>query len=178
LIYHGAVMMEEKASRIRLLVLDVDGVMTDGRIILNERGEETKHFNAKDGHGLKMLVNAGIDVAIITGRKSGAVEARAKELGIRDVSQGVKDKSSHLASIIQGKALKKDQVCVVGDDLPDLPMFQQAGVAVAVADAAVEVREAANLITKSRGGGGAVREVCELIMKAQNLWPSPANSTR
>ena len=163
--------MEEWAAKIKLLILDVDGVMTDGRIILNDQGEEIKYFHVKDGHGLRRLLRAGIDVLIITGRKSKAVEHRAKDLGIREVYQGVKDKGSLCKELIQLKRLDKEQVCCMGDDLPDLPMFGLTGASVAVADAASELRAAARYVTKNRGGNGAVREVCELILKAQDRWP-------
>ncbi|MFZ7112727.1 MAG: KdsC family phosphatase [Desulfatiglandales bacterium] len=157
-------------DRIKLLVLDVDGVLTDGRIILNDHGEEIKRFHARDGVGLSLLMAAGIDVAVITGRISGVVQHRARELGITEIHQGVKDKAAIFFDLLQRKGLEKAEVCVVGDDLPDLPMFRLAGLAVAVADAALEVREAATVVTKRRGGLGAVREVCELILKTQGKW--------
>jgi len=169
---------EEKAAKIKLLILDVDGVMTDGHILINDRGEEIKSFNVKDGQGLKLLTKAGIDVVIISGRRSGAVAHRAEDLGIKEVHQGVDDKETLCKKLIQQKKLKKDQVCCMGDDLPDLPMFNQAGFTIAVADAVVEVREAANLVTKNRGGNGAVREVCEWILKAQQRWPDMISSLK
>jgi YrbI family 3-deoxy-D-manno-octulosonate 8-phosphate phosphatase len=165
---------EDWATRIKLLVLDVDGVMTDGRVILNGRGEEIKRFHVRDGYGIKRLLDAGIDVVIITGRKSKAVEYRAKELGIQEIYQGVKEKGSLCREVIARKNLIKDQVCCIGDDLPDLPMFTQAGVSIAVADAALEVRSAASHVTDQKGGHGAVREVCEWILKAQQNWPGTA----
>ena len=164
-------MIENMAIRIKLLILDVDGVMTDGRIIITDRGEEIKCFNVKDGQGLKLLMNAGIEVAIITGRRSNVVEFRAKELGIRELFQGVKDKGTICNELIQRKKLKREEVCCMGDDISDLPVFKQAGITVAVADAVAEVRYAANFVTRNRGGNGAVREVCELILKAQEKWP-------
>ena len=164
-------MSENWATKIKLLLLDVDGVMTDGRIIVNERGEEIKRFHARDGYGLKRLMSEGIDVVIITGRKSKALEHRAKELGIKEMYQGVMEKESLCREVIEQKKLTKDQVCCIGDDLPDLAMFSQAGFSVAVADAATEVRDAASYVTKKKGGRGAVREVCELILKAQQKWP-------
>ncbi len=156
---------------IRLLVLDVDGVMTDGRIYLDGRGEEIKVFDVKDGYGLSRLMRAGVEVAIITGRSSPAVARRAEELGINEVHQGVADKGALLDEILRKRGLDQAEVCCVGDDLPDLPLLNRAGLAVAVADAAAEVRAAATLITKSKGGRGAVREVCELILSAGGLWP-------
>jgi YrbI family 3-deoxy-D-manno-octulosonate 8-phosphate phosphatase len=165
-------MSENWATRIKLLILDVDGVMTDGRIIVNERGEEIKRFHARDGYGLKRLLSEGIDVVIITGRKSKALEHRAKELGIQEIYQGVMEKESLCRELIEHKELRKDQVCCIGDDLPDLAMFNQAGISIAVADAVAEVRDAASYVTKKKGGKGAVREICELILKAQQKWPS------
>jgi len=163
-------MTEDKLARIQLLVLDVDGVMTDGRVVINERGEEIKRFNVKDGHGLKMLMRAGIEVVIISGRNSGAVEYRAGDLGIREVYQGVENKRPLCEKLIRRKKLKKEQVCCVGDDLPDLALFEAAGVSIAVADAVAEVRNAADFITGKGGGDGAVREVCEWILKALEKW--------
>ena len=156
---------------IELLILDVDGVLTDGRIIMNDLGQETKYFNVKDGHGLRLLMNAGIDVAIITGRESEVVKRRASDLGIEILFQGVKDKESVCRNLIEEKGLEKDQVCCMGDDLPDIPMFKCSGLPVAVADAAPEARESAAYITKAPGGFGAVREMCEIILKAKNAWP-------
>ena len=167
----GTEMTRKTLAKVKLLILDVDGVLTDGRIILNDKGEETKHFNAKDGHGLRMLMQAGIEVALISGRKSVAAEFRARDLGISEVHLGVQDKAGVCADLIQGKGLKPSEVCCVGDDLPDLPLFEHAGTAIAVADAVPEIRAAAAFSTKSRGGKGAVREVCETILKAKNLWP-------
>ncbi|MBS1238324.1 MAG: 3-deoxy-D-manno-octulosonate 8-phosphate phosphatase, YrbI family [Deltaproteobacteria bacterium] len=164
--------MNRKAlAKVKLLILDVDGVLTDGRIIMNDQGEETKHFNAKDGHGLRMLMQAGIEVALISGRKSSAAEFRARDLGITEVHLGVKDKTGVCVDLIQRKQMVKSEVCCMGDDLPDLPLFQQSGVAVAVADAVPEIRAAAAFSTKNRGGKGAVRELCEAILKAKSLWP-------
>ncbi|MCF8061961.1 MAG: HAD hydrolase family protein [Deltaproteobacteria bacterium] len=145
--------------------------MTDGRIYLDGRGEEIKVFDVRDGYGLKRVMDAGIEVAIITGRSSSAVDRRARELGIVEVHQGVGRKGSLLDEILRKRDLEPEAVCCVGDDIPDLPLLKRAGLAVAVADAAVEVRDAAAVITKRRGGRGAVREVCELILTARGLWP-------
>jgi 3-deoxy-D-manno-octulosonate 8-phosphate phosphatase (KDO 8-P phosphatase) len=164
-------MTRKALAKVKLLILDVDGVLTDGRIIMNDRGEETKHFNAQDGHGLRMLMQAGIEVALISGRKSAAAEFRAGDLGISEVHLGVKDKAGVCAELIQRKRLVKSEVCCMGDDLPDLPLFEQSGTAVAVADAVPEIRAAAAFSTKSRGGKGAARELCEAILKAKGLWP-------
>lgn len=164
-------MIKEKAAGIKLLILDVDGVMTDGGIVYSDRGEEIKCFNVKDGQGLRLLMNAGIEVAIITGRESGAVEHRARDLGIKYIFQGIKDKGSICVKLLEQKGLNKDQICCIGDDLPDISMFCHVGMPVAVADAAKEVRDAACYVTQNSGGKGAVREVCELILKAHDSWP-------
>lgn len=152
-------------------MLDVDGVMTDGRIIINDSGWEMKFFNVKDGYGLNRLMTAGVEVAIITGRQSETVTHRACDLGIKDVYQGVKDKKTVCEKIMNDKGLSKDEVCCMGDDLPDLPMFECAGLPVAVADAAEEAKKSAFYVTKNLGGNGAVREVCELILKSKKAWP-------
>jgi len=163
-------MTEIKSAKIKLLILDVDGVLTDGRIILNARGEETKSFDVKDGHGLRMLMEAGVMVALVTGRRSEALCRRSEDLGIMELYQGVSDKQSVCRKLIAEKGLKKQEVCCMGDDLPDLGMFMEAGLKIAVADAAEEVRRASDIITESKGGHGAVREVCELIIKSQGKW--------
>ncbi|MFC1868354.1 KdsC family phosphatase [Thermodesulfobacteriota bacterium] len=165
-------MLEDKAARIKLLILDVDGVMTDGRIIMNDLGKETKHFDVKDGQGLKLLMKTGVEVVIISGRESTTVDYRAKDLGIDEVYQGINDKEALCALLLEKRGLKSDQVCCIGDDLPDIPIFNRIGFPVAVADAVREVRDAACHVTKNRGGNGAVREVCELILKAQGAWPN------
>ena len=163
-------MAKGMADKIRLLILDVDGVLTDGRIIISEKGVETKEFNAKDGLGIKMLMKAGIEVSIVSSRRSKALEYRARDLGIGDIYLGVDDKGLLCQKMIHKKGLTRNQVCCIGDDLPDIAMFKQVDLPVAVADAAEEVREAAKYVTRKRGGHGAVREICELILKAQGKW--------
>ena len=163
-------MIEEKAARIKLVFLDVDGVMTDGRITINDRGEETKSFDVKDGYGLKMLVSCGVEVVIISARRSQVVEHRARDLGIEEVYQGVTDKKALCNRLIKDRGLNKQQVCCLGDDLPDLAMFTESGLRITVADAVEEVREAADFITGRKGGFGAVREACEWILKCQGKW--------
>jgi len=170
-------MFEKRAEKVRLLILDVDGVMTDGRIVITDRGEELKFFDAKDGHGLKLLMNAGIEVAIISGRRSSAVDRRAEGLGIREVHQGITEKGSLLKALVQQRGLNKEEVCCMGDDLPDLALFSLAGFPVAVADAVPELRDAAAFVTERPGGKGAVREVCELILRARKLWPGGISGT-
>ena len=162
--------MEEKTAKITTFILDVDGVLTDGHITINDRGEETKSFHVRDGLGLRLLMRAGIEVIIITGRKSEVVAHRAKELGIKEVYQGIKDKGALCKKLMKQKQLKKNQLCCMGDDLPDLPVFYQAGLSFAVANAAAEVRHAAGIITENRGGEGAVREACEIILKTRETW--------
>jgi YrbI family 3-deoxy-D-manno-octulosonate 8-phosphate phosphatase len=164
--------MEEKAAKIKLIFLDVDGVMTDGRIVVDARGEEIKSFNVKDGHGLKMAMSNGVEIVLVSGRKSPVLEHRAKDLGIEEVYQGIDDKKALCKQLMGKKRLKKEEVCSMGDDLPDLAMFMESGLRIAVADAVNEVRGAADFITRSKGGNGAVREACEWILKCQGKWDS------
>ena len=163
-------MIEARAERIRLLFLDVDGILTDGRIEINDQGQESKRFHVRDGLGLKLLMGSGIDVVIITGRRSEVVEHRLRELGILEIHQGVRDKGGLAKRLIEEKALGKDQVCCMGDDLPDIPMFRETGLPITVPEAPPEVREAAFHVTEAGGGHGAVREICELILKSQKRW--------
>lgn len=163
-------MIEEKASKIQLLFLDVDGVLTDGRIIMNDRGEETKSFDVKDGLGLKMLMTCGVEVVIVSGRRSQVLEDRARDLGIDEIYQGVTDKRALCKKVMNNKGIKKEEVCCIGDDLPDFAMFMEAGLCIAVADAVKEVREKADYVTRNKGGFGAVREICEWILKSQGKW--------
>lgn len=162
--------LEEIAARIKLLILDVDGVLTDGRIIIDDHGAESKYFYVRDGQGLVLLMGAGVEVAVISGRESGAVRRRAAELGIEEVHQGVVHKEPVCLDLLARKGLTGDRVCCMGDDLPDIPLFRLVGFPVAVMDAPVEVRDAASYVTRNRGGQGAVREVCELILKARGSW--------
>lgn len=164
-------MLNNLLKEIKILFLDVDGVMTDGRISLNDMGEESKSFNVKDGYGIRLLLGAGIEVAIITGRQSKCVEHRARDLGIRHLAQGVTDKKAVGIRLLEEKRLTKVQACFIGDDLPDIPLLKFVGLPVAVADAVKEVRETALYVTEKNGGKGAVREICELILKAQDAWP-------
>lgn len=162
--------MRERAARVRMLVLDVDGVLTDGRVMYDDEGREIKSFDVKDGHGLRLLMRAGIEVVLLSGRPSGAVEYRAQELGIREVFLACTDKGAVLQELLRRKGLSPQEVCCVGDDLVDLPLFQEVGLAVAVANAAPELKARAHYVTNRPGGRGAVREVCELILKAQGRW--------
>lgn len=161
--------LRNRARRVKLLVLDVDGVLTDGTLYFSAAGEELKAFNIQDGLGVKMLRNGGVDSAIITGRRSQAVERRAENIGISRVRQGVEDKLAAFDGLLRELALPAEQVGCVGDDLPDLPLLKLCGLAVTVPEAPAYVRAAAHYVTSAGGGRGAVREVCELILQAQGL---------
>ncbi len=157
----------ERARRVRLLVLDVDGVLTDGRLHITADGEETKVFHVRDGSGIVAVQRAGIQVAIISGRASAAVTRRAAELGIQHVRQGIGDKGAALEQLLHELQLAPELLACVGDDTPDLPMLERASLAIVVADAHASVRPAAHWITTAAGGHGAVREVCDLLLHAQ-----------
>lgn len=163
-------MNRDKLKRIKLLLLDVDGVLTDGSIIYNDSGAETKVFNVKDGLGIKMLMKAGIQVGIVTGRTSKALYHRCNNLGISLIFDGVRDKPSVLELISERTGLPAEDIAFVGDDLIDLPLLKQVGLSIAVADAHETVIENVDMVTSKKGGAGAVREVCEAILKAQGLW--------
>jgi len=158
----------ERASHIKLLVLDVDGVLTDGRLYFSGDGEALKAFHVRDGAGIVQLHRMGIEVAIISGRKSAAVDSRMRELGVAHVHQGVGDKQVVLQSLWQTLNLDSRRTACMGDDTPDIPMLKLAGLAVAVADAHAQVRAVAHHVTQLSGGLGAVREVCDLIAAARS----------
>lgn len=160
----------DKLSKIRLLILDVDGVMTDGRIVMNDLGQETKFFDVRDGHGLKLLMRYDIDVVLLTGRQSAVVEYRAKDLGIKEIHQKVWHKLSVYEEILRQRGLGDDEVAFIGDDIVDIPVLRRVGFAVAVANAVEEARYVVHYVTVRDGGRGAVREVCELILKAKGHW--------
>jgi 3-deoxy-D-manno-octulosonate 8-phosphate phosphatase (KDO 8-P phosphatase) len=164
--------MTVELNRIRLLLLDVDGVMTDGRIIYLNDGAEAKAFDVKDGHGLKLIQRAGIRVGIITGRQSEVVARRAAELGIEIVYQGAKDKMLPFLEIIEKLGLEPCEVAYVGDDLVDLPVMRQAGFSATVADAVDDIKPYVDLVTSRPGGRGAVREVCDFLLKQSGRWSS------
>ncbi|HEY1772803.1 MAG TPA: HAD-IIIA family hydrolase [Gammaproteobacteria bacterium] len=159
--------IKERAARVRLAVFDVDGVLTDGRLYYSAGGEELKVFHVHDGQGLKRMQKAGITLAIISGRDSAAVTSRMQDLDIEHVFQGDEHKLPIFERLLKKLGLTAEQCACVGDDLPDLPLLQRAGFAVAVANAQAPIREAAHYITSSRGGRGAAREVCDLILTAQ-----------
>ncbi len=159
-----------KAAAIRLLILDVDGVLTDGGIVFDDLGREIKVFNVRDGHGIKLLMDAGISVAVITGRTSEVVSRRAKELGIDEVFQGIKNKAEAYEALKLKTNFTDNEIACIGDDINDLPLFIRAGLPIAVNDAAEELKQHAVYITERPGGRGVVREVCELILKAKGKW--------
>ena len=162
----------KKAKKIRLVTFDVDGVLTDGGLILGENGNEYKIFNVRDGHGLIMLRNSGCNIAVVTARSSKIVAERMQALGIEYVYQGQNDKAEAIKQLKNKLQLEKEQVAYVGDDLIDLPAMQQSGLSIAVADAHPKVIEYADWTTSAMGGRGAAREVCELIMQSQDALDS------
>lgn len=162
--------VRQRAQNIRLLILDVDGVLTDGSLYFDAKGETLKVFHVRDGHGIKLAQRAGIEVALLSGRRSDAAYHRAKELGINRFHEGLRDKVAVLEEIVAAMQIEASQVAMVGDDLVDLPIMSRAGFAVAVADAVPEVIAAAHWVTSLPGGRGAVREVCDLLLKAQGKW--------
>ncbi len=162
--------LAEKIKKVKLIILDVDGVMTDGGIIYNDAGQETKRFDVRDGHGIKLAMRAGIDVALVTARESQAVLHRARNLGIELLYQGMRDKVKAFDDLLIKKALTPAEIAYIGDDLVDLPIIKRAGFSAAVPDAVPEVKERVDYVTAKPGGGGAVRETIELILKTQGKW--------
>lgn len=160
----------ERAARIKLLLMDCDGVLTDGRIWIFENGEEQKGFHTRDGLGIDLWHRAGLRSGIISGRTSSAVETRARTLGMSFVVQGHENKVHAFGDVLAQARVAKAEVAYIGDDLNDIPLMMQSGLGVAVADAALEARARAHYVTKALGGFGAVREVIELILKSQGLW--------
>jgi 3-deoxy-D-manno-octulosonate 8-phosphate phosphatase (KDO 8-P phosphatase) len=158
-------------DRIDLLILDVDGVLTDGRIIYDSRGTDTKQFDVRDGQGVKYWVRAGHHAAILSGRASRTIRRRAADMGVEAVYENAVDKLPVFEKILKKFGRKADRVCYMGDDLLDLPVLARVGFAVATADAVSEVRRIAHYVTRRGGGAGAVRETVELILKYQGLWP-------
>ena len=159
--------IETRARRIRIAIFDVDGVMTDGTLFLDDQGNETKGFSVLDGLGLKMLADSGVRVAILTGRRSRCVELRAANLGIQLLWQGVEDKRTGFAEILEATGLTPEAASYMGDDVVDLPVLRRCGLAFSVPGGHVLAREHAHHVTSADGGRGAVREACELIMRAQ-----------
>ncbi len=160
----------DRLKKIQMVLLDVDGVLTSGEIIYNDSGEQTKVFNVKDGVGIRLLKAAGIQVGIITGRKSDALRHRCENLGIDLLFDGIHQKDKTLEQISASTGIPAEAIAFVGDDLPDLPVMKRVGLAVAVADAHEIIRQAAHITTNAPGGKGAVREISEAILKARRLW--------
>lgn len=164
------------AAKIKLLILDVDGVLTNGQFMLGPNGEEYKQFNTQDGQGMRSLMDSGVQIGIITGRNSPVVAQRAKDLGLQFLYQGRREKMSALKAMLSEATLTANQAAYVGDDWPDIPVMQHVGLAIAVNNACAETKQAAHYITQANGGAGAVREVCELLLKAQNTFAKIINS--
>lgn len=163
-------------QKIKLLALDVDGVLTDGSIYISPAGEVFKGFNAKDGMGISCALRSGLQIAVITGRQSPIVERRCEELGITLLQQGVKDKRLALEQMAQKLGLVREEIAYMGDDLNDIPAFKASGLNLVPADAAIEVMAVADIITKASGGRGAVREAITMILAAQDNWNVIVNS--
>ncbi|WAK04221.1 3-deoxy-manno-octulosonate-8-phosphatase KdsC [Methylobacter sp. YRD-M1] len=166
----------EKAKKLKLLILDVDGVLTDGKLFFDNEGNEYKAFHSRDGHGIKLLRQTGVEVAVISGRKSNSVALRMKNLGIEYVYQGHENKIAAFNEIIEKSGIMPDQAAHVGDDLLDLPIMTRVGLAIAVDDANFVVKQHADWCTTLPGGHGAVREVCDLIMQAQGRFEDVVNA--
>jgi len=162
--------IKDKARNIKLLILDVDGVMTDGSIIIDNNGNELKRFNVRDGHGIKMLQRTGIKVAIITGRISDVVNRRALELGITDVYQKIFKKSAAYEELLEKYKLGDENVAFMGDDIVDVELLKRAGLSAVPADADEEAKKYADIEMKNNGGRGAVREFTDMLLKSAGLW--------
>jgi YrbI family 3-deoxy-D-manno-octulosonate 8-phosphate phosphatase len=166
----NAMKLAQRCAAIRLLLTDVDGVLTDGGVILDNQGVESKCFNIRDGLAIRLWQQAGGQAGVVTGRSSQVVKLRAAELDLDVVRQGVKEKLPEVQAIAAALMLRPEEIAYVGDDLPDIPTIRYAGLGIAVGDAPEEVREAADYVTSVRGGQGAVREVVELILKNTARW--------
>ena len=166
----------DKAKKIELVIFDIDGVMTDGGLFFDNQGGEYKAFNSLDGHGLRMLQECGVRVAVITGRKSELVEHRMRDLGVSLLYQGYRDKKPAFKALLKEVGLRKDQITYVGDDVVDLPVMSRVGLAIAVNDAHPLVKQHAHWTTPSGGGRGAARDVCEMLMQAQGTLETRLNS--
>ncbi len=162
--------LQQQCQPIELILSDVDGVLTDGRVVYDNQGIETKRFHVRDGVGIKLWQKTGNRFGLVTQRSSQVVRIRAGELGVRIVRQGTEQKPATVRQIAEELGLSLAQICYIGDDLPDLPVIRAVGVGVAVADAAEEVCRAADYVTATAGGAGAVRETVEMVLKAQRRW--------
>ena len=169
--------LDSLLNAIELIVLDVDGVLTDGAIIVDDNGIESKHFHVRDGSGISLWRKSGKRIAILSGRRAACVEVRGKELGISPIIQGEPRKLAPFLKLIDSMNLRPSQVCYMGDDLPDLPILRVAGLAACPGDAVEEVRAMAHLVTRAGGGQGAVREVIERLLKHQGLWEAALGAT-
>jgi len=166
----------DKARLVRLLIVDIDGVLTDGGLQFDNRGEEYKTFNSLDGHGIRMLLESGIEVAVITGRQSEIVNHRMGDLGVKHIYQGQRDKGSAFDKLLQDTGSDAAEIAYIGDDLPDLPIMQRVGFAIAVQNAHGFVKQHCDWVTTDSGGHGAVREVTDFILHAQGLLEAKQNS--
>ncbi|WP_019626929.1 3-deoxy-manno-octulosonate-8-phosphatase KdsC [Thioalkalivibrio sp. ALJT] len=162
-----ATTLNTRQQAVRLLILDVDGVLTDGSLFLGDAGEQYKAFNSRDGHGIRLALDGGIDIAILTGRTSGVVEHRMRDLGVEHLIQGRRDKGAALHELLQRTGHDPAAAAFMGDDIVDLPAMQRVGLGIAVADAHPLVRQHAQWVTAAGGGRGAVREACEMLLAAQ-----------
>jgi 3-deoxy-D-manno-octulosonate 8-phosphate phosphatase (KDO 8-P phosphatase) len=162
--------LRRKARKIKLLLLDVDGVLTDGGIVIDERGLESKRFDVRDGQGITLLKRAGVEVGFVSGRSSGAVRQRAGDLGVKWVFQGIQNKAEIYQRIKKRTGLKDEQIAYAGDDMVDMPILRAVGLAITVPDGWPGIRPVVDYVTEAEGGRGAVREISELILTAQNLW--------
>lgn len=169
-------LIREKAKKLKLLILDVDGVLTDGKLFFDNEGIEYKSFHSRDGHGIKLLRQTGVEVAVISGRRSNSVALRMKNLGIELVYQGHEDKIAAFNEIIEKMGIAPEHAAHIGDDLMDLPVMIRVGLAIAVQDANFAVKQRADWCTTLPGGQGAVREVCDFIMQAQGSFDEIVNA--
>ncbi len=162
--------LQQRAAAVRLVVFDVDGVLTDGRLYYSDAGCESRAFNIQDGHGIRLLLHYGVQVAVLSGRESGAVSRRLSDLGVARVYQGCRDKGPAFERLLEDCGVAAAQSAYVGDDLPDLAPLRRAGLACAVADACPEVIECAHWVARAGGGRGAARELCDFLLKEQGRW--------
>jgi 3-deoxy-D-manno-octulosonate 8-phosphate phosphatase (KDO 8-P phosphatase) len=170
--------VRKKAEKIKLVLFDVDGVLTDGAIIIDDNGVETKRFHVRDGHGITLLKRSGIEVGFITARSSNVVRLRAKELGVRLVYQGIQSKGHAYTAIKRKTGFKDEEIAYVGDDALDLPILEQSGLAVAVQDCWPGLKGRVDYVTEATGGNGAAREVSELLLKTRRQWTELAQPCR
>lgn len=161
---------EDRARAVRMIVFDIDGVLTDGSLFYGDDGQEYKAFNSRDGHGIKMLRATGVEAGIITGRTSQVVLHRARNLGVSRIFQGAHDKLEAFEALLKNQALAPEHIAYMGDDIVDLPVLRRCGLAITVPDAPAEVKARCHLVTQAGAGRGAAREACEMIMRAQGTW--------